>query len=117
MDPMASVDPELQRLVDVIAHDFKPIEIILFGSQARGEANDDSDFDVAVVMSDVDSRRRLAGDMYVALGRVEGRSRGIDIVVLTAHELEEGRDDIGSLTREIARDGITIYRHPVAASA
>lgn len=107
--PLPVLDAELRRLVDVIIEDFAPLEVILFGSQARGDANDHSDFDVAVVMPEGTNRHRMVGDIYEALGRVRGRSRGIDIVVLTARDLEHGREDIGSLTREIARDGTSVY--------
>jgi predicted nucleotidyltransferase len=113
-EPVAITDPELGRLLAVIVEDFAPIEVILFGSQARGDARPDSDFDVAVIMPEGTHRRHTAGRIYLALGRVHGRTRGIDVVVFNVGEVERGRDDIGTVAREIARDGRTIYRRPVA---
>ena len=42
--------PDIQRYCDAIAAAFKPRRIILFGSHAYGQPNDDSDVDVLVVM-------------------------------------------------------------------
>ena len=111
------LDPELGRLLAVIVEDFSPIEIILFGSQARGDSTPDSDFDVAVVMPVGTNRHRTGADIYQALGRVHPRSRGIDIVVLVDGEIQRGSADIGSLTREIAREGRVLYRRRATASA
>ena len=42
--------PDIKRYCDEIAAAFKPRRIILFGSHAYGQPNEDSDVDVLVVM-------------------------------------------------------------------
>jgi predicted nucleotidyltransferase len=42
--------PDIKRYCDAIAAAFKPRRIILFGSHAYGQPNEDSDVDVLVVM-------------------------------------------------------------------
>jgi hypothetical protein len=47
------VDARLPRdLLDRIVAYFEPVEVILFGSRARGEARPDSDLDLLVVLDD-----------------------------------------------------------------
>lgn len=41
---------DIKRYCDAIATAFKPLKIILFGSYAYGQPNEDSDVDVLVVM-------------------------------------------------------------------
>ena len=43
---------EIKTYAEVIAREFKPEKIILFGSYAKGNFNDDSDIDIAVVFKD-----------------------------------------------------------------
>ena len=60
-------------MVNRIVMKFQPIRIVLFGSQARGDATESSDIDLLVIMNDVkDTRqaaiaiRRLLKDMPVS---------------------------------------------------
>jgi len=62
----------LRRLTELLARAAKPKYIILFGSQARGEGSEDSDFDVMVVEPEVANR----GEEMVRLGRLV---RSLDI--------------------------------------
>jgi predicted nucleotidyltransferase len=64
----------IKRLTELLVEAAKPKRIILFGSQARGEAGEDSDLDVMVVEEGVLDR---AGEM-VRLNRL---LRSIDIPV------------------------------------
>ena len=41
-----------RKLLDPVVEYFKPQRVILFGSRARGEAREDSDYDVAVFLRD-----------------------------------------------------------------
>ena len=64
----ANVQAQIDRMVQRIVRKFHPEKIILFGSQARGDAGPDSDVDLLIVMpvagSKCDKRleiRRAAG--------------------------------------------------------
>jgi uncharacterized protein len=46
------------EMVRRIAEDFKPQRIILFGSHARGEATEDSDYDLLIIAPSSEPRRR-----------------------------------------------------------
>jgi len=91
-----------------IVRGFKPERIILFGSQARGEARPDSDVDLIVVMSGVDSPREMRRAIYAAL---HGIPLGADVLVTTPEQLMEDVDLIGTVFRPAVREGVTIYAH------
>jgi predicted nucleotidyltransferase len=82
-------------------------ELVLFGSQARGDAHEDSDVDLLVVVDDLTTSERSAVlDMAYDAGVNDD-----DLVVLnplpysTAHVADMRAREKG-LMREIARDGV-----------
>ena len=84
-------------------------EIVLFGSQARGDAHEESDVDVLVVVDDLTARERSAVlDMAYDAG-----VRGDELVIVsplpcaTAHA-EDMRAREKGLMIAIARDGVPV---------
>jgi predicted nucleotidyltransferase len=93
-----------KRLVD----SFHPDQIILFGSQARGTANEHSDVDILVICPVKDNRRALIVDMYRAL---KGLGIAKDIVILTQAEFERDRRIPGTVARPAWLEGKILYEH------
>ena len=91
-----------QRLVDR----FHPEKIILFGSQARGTADDRSDVDILVVCSFAGKRRHLMLEMDRAL---TGLGLARDIMVLTPEEFELDRHIPGTIARPAWKEGKVLY--------
>ncbi len=62
--PVASLEryPELRNLLARIKATYDPIDVILYGSQARGEATAQSDWDLKVIVSD-DAPEKLLSPM------------------------------------------------------
>ncbi len=86
-----------RALVDALVRHYRPREIILFGSRARGEAGPESDIDLFIIVDD-DARTE------------RGPSRpGVDLFV-SAFERE--RRLVGTLANAAAEDGITLWRRP-----
>ena len=54
-------------MTERIVRDFDPLQIILFGSQARGDADRDSDIDMLVVFGELTDNRKTAIDIDRAL--------------------------------------------------
>ncbi len=91
-----------ERLVD----GFAPNRIILFGSQARGTADDRSDVDILVVCTFKGKRRHLMLEMDRAL---RGLNLARDIMVLTPEEFERDRHIPGTIARPAWREGKVLY--------
>jgi predicted nucleotidyltransferase len=91
-----------QRLVD----GFAPERIILFGSQARGTADDRSDVDILVICSFEGKRRHLMLEMDRAL---RGLSLARDIMILTPEEFERDRHIPGTIARPAWKEGKVLY--------
>lgn len=93
-----------KRLVDA----FAPEKIILFGSHARGTADDRSDVDILVVCEVSDGRRSLRLAMDRALW---GLKLARDIVVLTPEEFERDRHIPGTIARPASLEGKILYEN------
>ena len=97
------MDNEFISLVtERIVRDFDPLQIILFGSQARGDAHPDSDIDLLVVFSELEDKRETAVDIQGALADVPVPK---DILVSTPEELVRHRTRIGSVLRYAQQEG------------
>ena len=83
-----------------------PQQIILFGSQARGNARHDSDLDILVVKDEVESLRAEAARIYRALA---GLSTPVDVVVARSDYVRRHRDVVGTIVRPALREGRVIY--------
>jgi predicted nucleotidyltransferase len=91
-----------QRIVAVS----DPQQIILFGSQARGDAGPDSDLDFLVVKDEVASPRAEAARIYRALA---GLRAPMDIVVTRSDTVRRHRDVVGAVVRSALREGRVLY--------
>ena len=96
------LDTLVARIVDAWA----PAQIWLFGSRARGDAQDHSDWDLLVVLPD-----SYPGDLDPIetwrIGR-EARVRA-DIVSYKVSEFEEDRTTPNTLAYDAATAGVLVY--------
>ena len=99
-------DQQMSELVERIVDAVEPIQIILFGSMARGEAGRCSDIDVLVVVREGTHRRKSAQLIY---RRLLGFGIPVDVVVATPSDLEQYRDSPGLVYREAIREGRELY--------
>ena len=100
-------------MTERIVRDFDPLQIILFGSQARGDADRDSDIDLLVVFAELTDKRKTAIDLERALSDVPVAK---DIIVSTPEELERSRTRIGSVLRYAQQEGKTLWKNWSAAA-
>jgi uncharacterized protein len=97
----------LNQITQKLVTALKPEQIILFGSYAYGEPNEDSDVDLLVIVSQSDEPRyRRAHQAYKAL-----RGLGIpkDILVMTRAEVEYKVNVPSSLVNQVPSQGKVLY--------
>lgn len=103
---MNQAEADIQLLVDKIVELVDPIEIILFGSYARGDPGPDSDIDLIVVMPDGTHRMDMMGYLYQYLPAI---SVPYDIIVATTIDMEKHKDNIGLIYYYALKEGRKIY--------
>lgn len=96
----------VHEMVARLVERFGPDMVILFGSHARGDADQGSDVDLLVVMPEANDRRPLAVAMRRAL---RGMGLPKDVLVLSRAEYEAERDIPGSLAYPASHDGTVLY--------
>ncbi len=97
------------EIVTRIAARFHPLRIILFGSHAKGEATEESDVDLLVVLPHVENKREVTIEIRRALADLPVAK---DIVVTTPDEIRQRGDLVGTLLRQALREGHVLYERP-----
>jgi uncharacterized protein len=98
--------PYLSEVVNRIVQKFHPEKIILFGSWARGEAREDSDLDLLVVLPKVEHTRKTAIQIGNALSNLPISK---DIIVATPEEIEKYGSIVGSILLPAVNEGKVVY--------
>jgi uncharacterized protein len=85
----------------------KPEQIFLFGSQARQQADKDSDFDLLVIVSSSDlMRHQREAKSYDLLW---GLATPVDVIVLTREEFDRSSQVKTSLAATVKTEGQLLY--------
>ncbi len=103
-----TVDSELlAEMAKRIETDLHPEQIILFGSHAWGQPNEDSDVDLFVIVTESDEPpHRRARAIYRSL---RGIGVPVDAVVQTRGEVERSRHVRSSLAAKVLAEGRVLH--------
>jgi len=108
---LRATEATFDDVVQAIRSVAEPSAIVLFGSYARGNANDQSDIDLLVIrnrdFSPGESRRKELGRMYRTVAARVGIPK--DILLLTKHEFEDWRSTTNHPASEASREGRVLY--------
>lgn len=105
----------LASLRDAVLRQVDPLLVVLFGSQARGTANNDSDIDLLVVddrpFSPTRSRRRIIGDIRRS---ISANRHPVDVLLFDPSELQRWRETTNHVIARALREGVVLYERPGA---
>lgn len=95
---------QLAHLTSRIVEAANPESVVLFGSQAQGNATAGSDYDIALIFSD---RDKIQNGLKLAHRALWPRNVPVDLVGFTKETYQTGRT---AFAREVRREGKFLYR-------
>jgi predicted nucleotidyltransferase len=98
----------LQSIVEKIRREYQPDRVVLFGSYAYGQPNEDSDVDLLVIKQTTE--RPI--DRRVAVARIISDPNAtipVEVIVLTPDELQQRLRIGDQFLLEVAERGRTLY--------
>ncbi len=99
-------EQQINEIGQKLGQQFRPQEIVLFGSYARGDQTEDSDVDLLVVFPHAVDKATEAVRIRRAIGRVHV---GVDVVVSSAQEFVEWQNVKGTVYYYARKEGRPIY--------
>ena len=101
---------KISEIVGKIASGYNPEKIILFGSYANGNPDENSDLDLFIIKETNLSRPERTVQVRKML---YGARIPIDLIIYTPKEIEESRDNIFSFVHEVLNTGKTLYEQAI----
>jgi predicted nucleotidyltransferase len=96
----------LPTIVERIVIAFDPVRIVLFGSQAKGQARWDSDVDLMIMLDSAESRRKTA---IAVMHEVNGIPLAKDVVITTPDRIIDPTTIVGTIVKTAISEGVTLY--------
>lgn len=111
--PTTVTKRQLAAISKAIVDVANPLLVILFGSQSRGTANNNSDIDLLVIgerpANKPWSRRKAVGDIRRSL---PASNIPVDILFYTPDEVLRWKDTTNHVVRQAFNEGDVLYERP-----
>jgi uncharacterized protein len=101
-----TVQVHIDRMVKRIVQRFQPEQVILFGSQARGDAGPDSDVDLLIVIAFEGAAHDKGLEILQAL---HDRRVPVDVIVTSPADFAWRKEVIGTIEWPAAQEGKVLY--------
>jgi HEPN domain-containing protein/predicted nucleotidyltransferase len=102
----SDTDNAIKQMVEIIVDGWDPVQVILFGSRARGDHREDSDADLLVVLDEVDDYGGLRLAIDTALDCTRMRR---DIKLATPTDVVRMATVAGTIERAAMVEGRTLH--------
>ncbi len=99
-------EQEIKRVATRLGKTADALQVILFGSHARGEAGENSDVDLMIIAESDLPRFKRSRELYKQL---RPYPFGMDLAVYTPQEIERGKKSPVSFVSAVLREGKTLY--------
>jgi len=101
---------KIKKIINQVLEEkgIKVEKIILFGSRARGDFKENSDWDLLIIVSnelDLEDKRKISKEIRIKLAEI---FIPCDVLIKSASEIEYYSNFIGTTTREALKEGIEI---------
>ncbi|MCY3778635.1 MAG: nucleotidyltransferase domain-containing protein [Candidatus Aminicenantes bacterium] len=103
-----TTDTLIDQMVKAVFDEVDPEQVILFGSRAPGEEQEDSDVDLVVVEAEPFGRERSRHKEMV----LAGFPVSADVLVYTHDEVDYWRDSLNHVLALALREGKVLYERP-----
>jgi len=100
--------PIIEQIVTFITSKISPEKIILFGSYARGENNENSDIDIMIILKNLENERTITRLLYKALLN-ENITIPIDFLAIDYDKYNLLKNKTGYIYKTIEQEGKVIY--------
>lgn len=108
METIIQDDLTLNKIVEIIVKTVSPEKVILFGSRARGDFSETSDYDLLIVKDSTENERALTTRIYNRLFE-EHISSEIDLIASSSEKLIQNRNNVGFIYKSVHDEGIILY--------
>ncbi|MCK4542118.1 MAG: nucleotidyltransferase domain-containing protein [Spirochaetales bacterium] len=101
-------DALVKKILNVILQSAHPDKVILFGSIARGEGTEDSDYDFLIIKNDIGNERKLTSAIYRAF--YENKIPvPVDLIAVDSEKWEKNKYDKNMIYSTASKEGIILY--------
>ncbi len=98
---------QIDNLIKEIASGYHPEKIYLFGSYANDNATEDSDVDIFIIKNTNQRKTERSREARSCIKNYP--VAGIDIIVYTPSELQEGMQEVVNIGKEAVTTGKLMY--------
>lgn len=100
------MDSLVKQISDIIVSEIDPEKIILFGSRAMNQDNQDSDYDFLIIKSFSGNHRPYLKKVYT---RLVDFDVPVDLILISENQLEENNNNKYFIYKNAIQNGKSVY--------